>query len=181
LLQVLDEGRLTDRRGRHVDFTQTIVAMTSNLGAEAFAGGRGRSLGFAVSGEATASDDRAERALESARGQLPPELWGRIDERCAFAPLSRAEVAAIARLLIEDSARRLAAERRVRFTVDDAAVELLLESGGYDPALGARPMRQTVQRLVEAPLAEAILRGEVPEGAVVEGKRVEGRIEFVLR
>lgn len=180
LLQVLDEGRLTDGRGRHVDFGQTIVVLTSNLGAEAFAGGRSRAVGFAVSEAAAspAADERIDRALESARAQLPPELWGRIDERCVFAPLSRDEVAAVARLLVADSARRLAAERRVRFTVADEVIDWLLDSGGYEPSLGARPMRQTVQRLLEAPLAEAILRGEVRDGEAVVVRIADGGIRF---
>jgi ATP-dependent Clp protease ATP-binding subunit ClpC len=180
LLQVLDEGRLTDGRGRHVDFGQTIVVLTSNLGAEAFAGGRSRAVGFAVSEAAAApvADERIDRALESARGQLPPELWGRIDERCVFAPLSRDEVAAVARLLVADSARRLAAERRVRFTVGDEVIDWLLDSGGYEPALGARPMRQTVQRLLEAPLAEAILRGEVHDGEALVVRIEDGGLRF---
>ena len=137
-------------------------------------------MGFAVSESAagSVSDDRIDRALESARGPLPPALWGRIDERCAFAPLSRDEVAAVARLLVADSARRLEAERRVRFAVGDEVIDWLLDAGGYEPALGARPMRQTVQRLLEAPLAEAILRGEVRDGEALVARLGDGAIRF---
>jgi ATP-dependent Clp protease ATP-binding subunit ClpC len=106
--------------------------------------------------------------LEAARGAVPPELWNRLDERVVFAPLSREDVAKVARLLLAESSRRLEAERRIRFTATDAAVAHLLDHGGWDPSLGARPMRSAVQRLVEAPLAERILAGEFGPGDAVK-------------
>jgi ATP-dependent Clp protease ATP-binding subunit ClpC len=102
--------------------------------------------------------------LEAARGAVPPELWNRLDERLVFEPLSREDVARVARLLLAESSRRLEAERKIRFTATDAALAHLLDHGGWDPALGARPMRSAVQRLVEAPLAEKILAGEFAAG-----------------
>ncbi|WP_373048033.1 AAA family ATPase [Vulgatibacter sp.] len=165
LLQVLDEGRLTDARGKAIDFTQSIVILTSNLGAEAFTERSAPRMGFG----AAAQDEGAKgsRALEAARAQLPPELWNRIDDRCLFEPLRRDEVAQIARLLLADSAKRIAAERRIAVHFDDAVIERLLDRGGWDPTLGARPMRQAIQREIEAPLAEAILRGAIADGAAV--------------
>lgn len=176
LLQILDEGRLTDAQGRAVDFTQTIVILTSNLGAEAFTERSAPRLGFGAA--AGAERARSERALEIARSSLPPELWNRIDERCLFEPLSREQVAAIARLLLAASARRLLEERRIVLRFDDAVIDRLLERGGWDPALGARPMRQAIQREVEAPLAEAILRGEIPDGVEIVARVEDGSLRF---
>ncbi|HEY6003896.1 MAG TPA: ATP-dependent Clp protease ATP-binding subunit, partial [Anaeromyxobacter sp.] len=156
LLQVLEEGRLTDGRGRQVDFSNAVVILTSNLGSgEATRASSGR-VGF---GADASAPPREERALEAARGAIPPELWNRLDERIFFAALSREDVARVARLLLAESSRRLFAERKISFAASDEAVAFLLEHGGWDPALGARPMRGAVQRLVEAPLAERILAG----------------------
>jgi ATP-dependent Clp protease ATP-binding subunit ClpC len=161
LLQILEEGRLTDGRGRQVDFSNAVVILTSNLGgAEATRAATGR-MGF---GAADATPPREDRAIEAARGAVPPELWNRLDERIFLAPLSREDVARVARLLLDESSRRLAAERRISFTATDEAVQHLLAHGGWDAALGARPMRGAVQRLVEAPLAERILAGEYGAG-----------------
>jgi len=177
LLQVLDEGRLTDAQGRTIDFTQSIVVLTSNLGAEAFAARSAPRVGFGAAADEAA--ERSSRAMEIARAALPPELWNRIDERCLFEPLRREEVAGIARLLLEESARRIASERRIALAFDDEVIDRLLDRGGWDPLLGARPMRQAIQREVEAPLADAILRGAVPDGGAVRA-RVEGdAIAFV--
>jgi ATP-dependent Clp protease ATP-binding subunit ClpC len=128
-------------------------------------------MGF---GAADAAPPREDRAVEAARGAVPPELWNRLDERLFLAPLSREDVARVARLLLEESSRRLAAERAISFTASDAAVQHLLANGGWDPALGARPMRGAVQRLVEAPLAERILAGEYGPGAVLRVEHDEG-------
>jgi ATP-dependent Clp protease ATP-binding subunit ClpC len=146
LLQVLDEGRLTDGRGRTVDFSNTIIVMTSNLGA----GSR-----------------RAAEVLAAARRAFPIELWNRIEEPLVFEPLGAAEVAEIARRLASASSKRLERERGIRFELDDRAVKFLLQNGGFDRELGARPMRAALGRLVEAPLAEAILAGEVSPGDAV--------------
>ncbi|HSN92373.1 MAG TPA: ATP-dependent Clp protease ATP-binding subunit [Anaeromyxobacteraceae bacterium] len=174
LLQVLEEGRLTDGRGRQVDFANTVVVLTSNLGS-AESTRAGGTMGFGGEGRAPA---RAERALEAARGAIPPELWNRLDDRIAFAPLSREEVARVAGLLLAQSSERLAGERRIRFDADGSVVDFLLDHGGFDPALGARPMRGAVQRLVEAPLAERILAGEFGPGDAVRLAVEDGALRF---
>lgn len=158
LLQVLEEGRLTDGKGRHIDFSNTIVVLTSNLGAEVF-GRAGRTVGFG-----TDSAPRAPMALEAAQQALPPELWNRIDERLIFEPLGQTEIAKIATLLLFKSSERLSIEKGIAYFADDEVVQHLLREGGFDPKLGARPMRQTVQRLVEGPLAERILVGDFASG-----------------
>ncbi len=173
LLQVLEEGRLTDGRGRSVDFSNTVVVLTSNLGAEAFSVVRPR-VGF---GGSSASASDADGALASARKALPPELWNRLDDRLAFKPLQPSELGRIARLLLDESSRRLAAERGIAFAVDDKAVDVLLASG-LDPTLGARPVRQAVERLVEGPLAEAILLGKFGPGDRVKVSAQGGSVTF---
>jgi ATP-dependent Clp protease ATP-binding subunit ClpC len=162
-LAVFDEGRLTDGRGRTIDFTNTVIILTSNLGGEEVSAG-GRTIGF---GKAASADESVERALmDAARAALPPELYNRIDEVIAFAPLKRSEVAEIARRILGTLGKTLEAARGVLLDVDDDAVERLLAAGGYDPELGARPMKRTVARLVEAPIADMILRGELTQGDV---------------
>ncbi|MFW6050999.1 MAG: AAA family ATPase [Myxococcota bacterium] len=165
LLPLLDEGRLTDGRGRTVDFTNTVVFMTSNLGAEARPAAP--RIGFS-SGDAAAPDEAAS-AIAAVRRALPPELFNRIDEPLWFAPLGREEVAEIARRILDGIGRALAEEHGVTLHVTDGAIDALIAAGGYDPTLGARPMRRVIGRLVESPLAARVLRGDL--GAVV---RLEG-------
>jgi ATP-dependent Clp protease ATP-binding subunit ClpC len=175
LLQVLEEGRLTDGKGRHIDFSNTVIVMTTNLGAEAFSR-TGRPLGFgADTGVAASAMDQASAA---ARRALPPELWNRIDERLPFRPLEEVEVARIATLLLAESSKRLASERGIEYVAGEDVVGHLLKSGGFDPQLGARPMRQVVQRLVEAPLAERILAGEFGAGDRIRVAVQAGQLLF---
>ena len=174
LLQVLEEGRLTDGKGRHIDFSNTIVILTTNLGAEAFSQ-KTRSMGFGSSSSEVAAD---KTAADSARKSLPPELWNRIDERCTFKPLREIEVAKIAELLLAESSKRLQTEKGIAYEAGNDVVAHLLKSGGFDPLLGARPMRQTVQRLVEGPLAERILAGDFAEGDRVRVEMAMGELRF---
>ncbi|MCP3164187.1 AAA family ATPase [Myxococcus qinghaiensis] len=175
LLQVLEEGRLTDGKGRHIDFSNTVIVMTTNLGAEAFSR-TGRPLGFGSEGSATTN--ALELAASAARKALPPELWNRIDERLPFRPLEEEEVARIATLLLEESSKRLSTERGIEYSAGQDVVGHLLKSGGFDPQLGARPMRQMVQRLVEGPLAERILSGEFGAGDKVRVALLAGQLAF---
>jgi len=162
LFQIFEEGQLTDGRGRRVDFTSTVLVLTTNAGAETFAESA-RSVGFA-SGAAADGESRARKALEKARALFPEELWARLDEKLLFAPLQEGEVARVAHLLLADSARRLREERGIEFRTGPGLVEHLVSAGGFQMSLGARPMRQTIERLVESPLADAILAGRVRAG-----------------
>jgi ATP-dependent Clp protease ATP-binding subunit ClpC len=163
LLPLLDEGRLCDCRGRTVDFTNTVVVMTSNLGADAEAT-RAR-VGFG--GERTAAPSARQRALSLARQALPPELWNRIDEPLYFVTLDRAAIARIAERMVAEVAALMLREHGVRITVEPTTIDALIEAGGYDPVLGARPMRRTIGRLLEAKLARAILAREFTHGDAV--------------
>ncbi len=178
-LQVFDEGRLTDGRGRTIDFTNTVIILTSNLGSEVTMGSgtRGK-IGFG----ARRPDAEAELAtyesavVASARSSLPPELYNRLDEVLTFAPLGRVDVAEVARRMLAALADELERARGVRLDVSEEAIEALLDGGGYDPELGARPMRRAIGRMVEAPIAEMLLRGELTRGDVATIDVEEGVI-----
>ncbi len=166
-LAVFDEGRMSDGRGRTVDFTNTVIVLTSNLGASELGAASQRRVGFSRAGGGTGAVDVDARVVGAARAALPPELYNRLDEVLAFSPLGRDDVRRIAEKMLCAVSRSLEEKRDVRLDVDAAAIELLLDRGGFDPELGARPMRRTLARLVEAPLAEKILRGELCAGDVV--------------
>ncbi len=181
LLQVLDDGRLTDGKGRTVDFTNTVIVMTSNLGADAGEAGASRRIGF---GGGEGGPDRSAfeaRVLEKARTSFPPELWNRIETRLVFQPLAVDEVRAIARLILRDRSRLLVADRDIGFEADDAAIDVLIGHGGFDARLGARPMRQLIGREVEAPLAEGILAGRFVAGDRVHISARDGALTFEKR
>jgi ATP-dependent Clp protease ATP-binding subunit ClpC len=170
-LQVFDEGRMTDGRGRTVDFTSTVIVLTSNLGADVAVPTvkRGR-IGFGDQSSSAAAADarRYEEAItQRARAELPPELYNRLDEVLAFAPLSRADVAEVARRMLLDLGQQLETARAVTLDTSEAAIDALLEGGGFDPELGARPMRRAIARLIEAPIADLFLKGQLAPGSVV--------------
>ncbi len=160
-LALFDEGRMTDGRGRTVDFSHALIVMTSNLGANEQT--PGRSLGFARS-EGRALGEYRDRVVRRVRDTLAPELFNRIDEVLVFAPLERAQVSEIARRLLAKLAARLSEARGVHVEFDPSVIECLLAAGGVDLTLGARPMQRTISRLVEAPLAELILQGGAANG-----------------
>ncbi|MBX3251927.1 MAG: ATP-dependent Clp protease ATP-binding subunit [Myxococcales bacterium] len=174
LLPLLDEGRLTDGKGRTVDFTNTIIVMTSNLGVQAAAR---RGIGFGASEGASSGD----AVLEVARRALPPELWNRIDEPIFFGALDRGAVREIAERLLVSLRTAVSRERGVEISYDEATLDALLDAGGYDAAYGARPLRRVVGRLVEAPLARMLLSGEVSRGGRVAVVGEGARVEIVAR
>ncbi|HET6819763.1 MAG TPA: ATP-dependent chaperone ClpB [Candidatus Limnocylindria bacterium] len=157
LLQLLDDGRLTDSQGRTVDFKNTVIIMTSNVGS-------GTLLEASTNGA-----DAFELAAESVRSQLRdhfrPEFLNRVDEIIVFKPLSQEQLSSIVGLLLAGVARRLE-ESRVSLIVTDAARALVARQG-YDPAFGARPLRRAIQRSIENPLAKRILAGDIAAGSTV--------------
>ncbi|MEA5464775.1 ATP-dependent Clp protease ATP-binding subunit [Leptothoe sp. PORK10 BA2] len=164
LLQLLDEGRLTDSQGRVVSFKDTLIIMTSNIGARAIEK-QGSAIGFEmVDGDVTAA--KYERICEQVNGALKevfrPEFLNRLDEIVVFHQLTRGEVMQIAEILLQDVAGRLA-EQEIKIEITEAFKEkLVLE--GYDPSYGARPLRRAITRLVEDNLAEALLAGQIQAG-----------------
>jgi ATP-dependent Clp protease ATP-binding subunit ClpA len=161
LLQVLDDGRLTDGQGRTVDFRNTVLIMTSNVGSQFVAAFTERG----DAGDASAYEQMKRQITEALRVQFRPEFLNRIDEVIVFHALSDADLAAIVDLLIADLQRRLA-EKEIELELTPAARSLIVREG-TDPAYGARPLKRTIQRLLENPLAHALLRGEFKPGSVV--------------
>ena len=183
-LGVFDEGRLTDGRGRTVDFTNTVILLTSNIGADlspTTTTARGR-IGFGSAGRSNVREREQAIATyqaavaDAARRALPPELFNRLDEVLAFAPLTRDDVAEVARRILKGLALELERARGVKLDASDAAVEALLDAGGFDPEMGARPMRRAIGRHIEAPIAEMILKGQLARGDVATVDVEDGRI-----
>lgn len=164
LLQVLDDGRLTDGQGRTVDFRNTLIIMTSNLGAEFLADPR-QPVGFGVPGEkdkVVSEDEAYGMVMQAVRGHFRPEFINRIDEIIVFHRLKRDQMAAIVDVQIA-RLQKLLADRNITIKLDDKAVEWLAEAG-YDPVYGARPLKRIIQKNVQDPLAELVLAGSVKDG-----------------
>ena len=156
LLQILDDGRLTDGQGRIIDFRNTIVICTANLGFD-FAR-EGHTLGFTTETAQTSYDALKEKLLAEAKRAFRPELLNRFDETVVFRKLEKGDMAAILKLELDKLRARLT-DAHVAVTLDRKAEEFLVEKG-YDPALGARPLRRVVQDFVEDPLADLLLAGK---------------------
>ena len=164
LLQILEDGRLTDSLGRTVDFRNTIIIMTSNVGAQLLQ--RQTSMGFAAAaGSFNDSEKMREKVLEEAKRIFKPEFLNRISDIIFFRPLDRDDLTKIVELETAKFAKRLA-ERKITLEFTPEAKILLIEKG-YDEKYGARPLRRAVEHYLEDPLAEAILRGEVKDGEPV--------------
>ncbi len=171
LLQVLDDGRLTDGHGRTVDFKNTVVIMTSNIGSAAIA-----------STGARAGDDAYEamkrEVTETLRTQFRPEFLNRIDEVIVFHALTSDDLSRIVDLLLADLSRRLE-KQDLALEMTEAAKALIVREG-TDPAYGARPLKRTIQRLLENPLARAIVAGEFKPGdrVMVDAELISGTLVF---
>ncbi|MCL4310700.1 MAG: ATP-dependent Clp protease ATP-binding subunit [Actinomycetota bacterium] len=164
LLQILEDGRLTDAQGRTVDFRNTIVIMTSNIGAKTIS--KGAPLGFAHEEEAGMSHDEMKtRITGELKKTFRPEFLNRVDEVIVFHKLSRDDIKQIVDLMINRVGRQMQ-EREVAIKLSEPAKELLAEKG-YEPSLGARPLRRAIQQYVEDLLADEVLSGAVPSGSTV--------------
>ena len=155
LLQVLDDGMLTDGQGHHVDFKQTLIVLTSNLGSQALS----RLPEGADSGHAKGE------VMEAVRNHFRPEFLNRLDEIIVFDRLERADMTGIVEIQLGELQKRLAA-RKIRLEMDEAAKEWLANEG-YDPVFGARPLKRVIQKALQDPLAEMLLGGEVKDGDVI--------------
>jgi ATP-dependent Clp protease ATP-binding subunit ClpB len=170
LLQIMDDGRLTDGKGRKVDFKNTVIIMTSNLGSSY------------LQSENIRSEDAFERAskqvLDALHGHFKPEFLNRVDDIIIFRPLGKEQLVKIVDLRLEDL-RRLLADRKISLELTDAAKELLFTEG-YDPNFGARPLKRAIQKLVQDPLALKILDGEVLHGdhVIVDADKKAGKMTF---
>jgi ATP-dependent Clp protease ATP-binding subunit ClpB len=178
LLQLLDDGRLTDSQGRTVDFRNTIVILTSNLGSDAYQlGQRARSEGDVPLLTPPPSDEQVrERVMEAVRAHFRPELLNRIDEVVIFKPLGLEQISRIVAIQLVGLQRRLA-ERKMTLDLTPAAQELLAREG-YDPVYGARPLKRTIQKEIVQPLAMQLLRGDFHDGDHLVADAEAGKIVF---
>jgi len=170
LLQIMDDGRLTDGQGRVVDFKNTIIIMTSNIGST-----------YLQAENMRTADDFAratELVMTALHGHFKPEFLNRVDDIIVFTPLGREQLVKIIELRLED-VRRLLAERKISIELTDAAKDLLFTEG-YDPNFGARPLKRAIQKLIQDPLALKILDGEVLHGdhVVVDADKRTGKLKF---
>ncbi|MGW7276823.1 ATP-dependent Clp protease ATP-binding subunit [Streptomyces sp. NPDC054844] len=175
LLQVLDDGRLTDSQGRTVDFTNTVVVMTSNLGSDVITR-RGAGIGFGAGGAEADEEARREQVLRPLREHFRPEFLNRIDEIVVFRQLSGEQLRQITSLLLEQT-RRMVHAQGITADFTDAAVDWLAERG-YQPEYGARPLRRTIQREVDNELSRLLLDGRIAEGGRVTVDVEDGRLAF---
>jgi ATP-dependent Clp protease ATP-binding subunit ClpB len=166
LLQVLDDGRLTDGQGRTVDFKNTLIIMTSNLGSEY----------LVALGETQDVDEVREQVMGVVRGTFRPEFLNRLDEIILFHRLKRAHMGAIVDIQLL-RLKKLLADRKIEVVLTEAARGLLAEKG-YDPAYGARPLKRVIQKSIQDPLAEEILAGRVRDGDSVEVDAAAGKLTF---
>jgi len=155
LLQILDDGRLTDGQGRTVDFRNTVLILTSNIGSQ-----------FIVNLGENQREEMRRRVMETLRAQFKPEFLNRVDDVILFHQLSREHIDRIVDIQLE-RVQALLSERRIELRLDDAARKLLVDKG-YEPQYGARPLKRVIQRLVQDPLAVRILQGEFPEGSKID-------------
>ena len=171
LLQLLDDGLLTDGKGRTVDFTNTVVIMTSNLGSQVIAE-------HAVRDGGDLDEEVRRQVTEALRAHFRPEFLNRIDDVIFFHSLGRAHIRKIIAIQMRHLAKRLTG-RRIAIELSETALDLLAEDG-FDPAYGARPLRRTLQRLVLDPLATRMLDGQLPEGGSIRVDAVGGELAFEM-
>ncbi|MHC5009636.1 MAG: ATP-dependent Clp protease ATP-binding subunit [Planctomycetota bacterium] len=174
LLQIMEEGRLTDSFGRQVDFKNTIVIMTSNIGADAIKSQGG--LGFQKASEEVGFGKMRDELMKEVERHFRPEFLNRVDEIIVFRQLTRDDLRLIIDIETKGLSERLA-QRHVEIVITPEAKEYLIDQG-YNPEYGARPLRRAIQRVIEDPLAEEVLRGSFPEDSIVEVHLKEGAIHF---
>jgi ATP-dependent Clp protease ATP-binding subunit ClpB len=156
MLQILDDGRVTDSQGRTIDFKNTIIIMTSNVGSQYI---------LDVAGDDNRYEEMRSRVMEAMRASFRPEFLNRIDELIIFHALRKSELREIVRLQTVRLSQRLV-DRKMSLKLSDAALDFLVDVG-YDPVYGARPLKRAIQREVETPIAKTILRGEFVEGDTI--------------
>ncbi len=174
LLQVFEEGRLTDSLGRTVDFRNTIILMTSNVGADMIR--KSGSMGFVSHSENEDHNQMRERLLSEVKKAFKPEFLNRIDDIIVFRPLSKEDLTKIITLEVRQVTSRLK-ERGIEIAIAQDGLDFLIEKG-YDPVYGARPLKRTIQRYVEDPLSEEIIAGRLKNGSKIKVKRDGDQLVF---
>ena len=174
MLQVLDDGRLTDSQGRTVDFRNTVIIMTSNLGAKALHKNSSE-LGFLAPKKSESSTNQSnsidfkeakKSVMDAVKRHFRPEFLNRIDEMIVFRPLTEEDLKHIVSILMSDVTKRLK-ERELQLEITSEAMQLLVKEGS-DFTMGARPLKRAIQRLIEDPVSDLILKGDVTEGKTIK-------------
>jgi ATP-dependent Clp protease ATP-binding subunit ClpC len=174
LLQILEDGKITDSLGRKIDFRNTIIIMTSNVGAELLK--KQTVMGFGAPRDTQDYDSMRDKILEETKRVFKPEFLNRLDEIIVFHALGRPDLMRIVDLEVAKVKARIKM-KEIEIVLDTVAHEFLIEKG-YDPNYGARPMRRAVERYLEDPLAEELLRGHVKAGDRVEVTATDGKLRF---
>ncbi len=172
LLQVLEEGHLNDNLGHKVNFKNTVIIMTSNLGAAEIR--KGASLGFQA--QDSGYEKMKDKVMNELKRAFRPEFINRVDDVVVFKHLNKDDLKKIIHKMIDELLDRLK-DRKLTFELTDAAKDFLISSG-YDPLLGARPLRRTIQRYIEDRLADEILKGVFKEEVTLRVDCVDGKLEF---
>lgn len=178
LLQILDDGMATDAQGRKVDFKNTVIVMTSNVGADLFK--KETSMGFASRNDAQSTYEKMKsKVLDELKKQFKPEFLNRVDETVVFRPLSKEDLTIIVDILIKDLNNRII-EKEMTFSISKKAKDFLVEKG-YDPKFGARPLRRTIEDYIEDPLSEEVLRGKITFGSDIKADLKEDKLVFTAK
>ncbi len=174
LLQILDEGHITDGLGRKVDFKNTVLIMTSNIGAREITKGGG--FGFGKADEESDYEGMKNRIMDQVRRIFNPEFMNRVDEIVVFRSLKRSDMIQIIDIVLEEVLAKVS-DRNIRIELTKSAKEFLADRG-FDPVFGARPLRRTIQKYVEDSIAEEILKGRFADGSVIQIKKKGDELEF---
>jgi ATP-dependent Clp protease ATP-binding subunit ClpB len=167
MLQILDDGRLTDSQGHVVDFKNTIIIMTSNIGSQYI---------LDIAGDESKYEEMRSRVMDAMRNSFRPEFLNRIDEIIIFHGLQKSQLREIVKLQVTFLEKRLS-EQKIALKISDSALDFLAEVG-YDPVYGARPLKRAVQRYLETAIAKSILRGEFKAGDTVFVDEEDERLTF---
>jgi len=174
LLQILDEGHITDGLGRKIDFKNTVLIMTSNIGAREVR--KGGNIGFAKQDDQTTYESMRDRILEQVRNTFNPEFLNRLDEQVVFRQLSREDMVKIVDIVIKEMLNKVASQE-IDLELTRGAKEFIADRG-FDPVYGARPLKRMVQKYIEDPLAEELLKGKFPDGSRVRVQRKGDELGF---
>ena len=179
LLQVLDDGHITDSQGRKVDFKNTIIIMTSNTGAQRIIDPK--KLGFVTASNAdTEHEDMKKNVMDEVKQNFKPEFLNRIDDIIVFRALTEDDVRNISNLLLKELKQRVASQMQIQLKFGDAVKKLIFEKG-YDKKYGARPLKRAIQTNIEDELAEAVLKGEIKRGDTVQVTVRNDKVKFVVK
>ena len=179
LLQVLDDGHITDSQGRKVDFKNTIIIMTSNTGAQRIIDPK--KLGFVTASNAdTEHEDMKKNVMDEVKQNFKPEFLNRIDDIIVFRALTEDDVRNISNLLLKELKQRVASQMEIQLKFGDAVKKLIFEKG-YDKKYGARPLKRAIQTNIEDKLAEAVLKGEIKRGDTVQVTVRNDKVKFVVK